>query len=967
MMASLDDKSLFEDIFRLENDTPAEAIGPEGDISYANIQAQQLANRTRWLRTQLVSISDFREYTFFKTAEDPDGTIAGRANTPNNKLFRVSQGDDDELAFKYYLHKDGLAIPDTTLIGIGSIKNTIRQFPTLAAAQADADAGNIPVGSNAYYRDSDYKYLAIEVINNSGILSATGRVMISKGYIDDLASRGLIPAEIDSELEYSEVKYDPVSGRMSEFSLSDGRVFIPLLQLADRSVGSMQLEDNAVTSDKLSSDLNNVIPRNLDPDTGYSDVSYDPVTNKMSTYTMTDGRVFIPLLQINTGAVGMTQLATELQKLIPMELDPDSGYSRVNYDPVTMRMSDYITTDGGVFISRLILGYEVVGFKTLNTALQNKIIAHPQDVVDARPDATRSTLSEIAVRTNARDGSAWSPLPSHVCKAAFGINATGTAIEYRQASGLLFTGKARAGVFTPGAVPSLTKKGRFLTTAVTTPTRTFAVGDYYSYEAYNTNGNLSETLPGTWGSQSLYCGDNLVWNGTEFVIQRGPGTGVIKIAESWYEVTAAGTFNGMALQAGDKLLYTGLQTAGGASMTPRWVLLPAASDALLYAGEFTPATGYPTSPLRNTVYQASATGTISAVTFAAGDYALWDGSAWVRIAGQASTVVAAGGSVSLRCSQNADEWEFRRVDKNIGPVGIRLRAQVATTIRKSLASKLLLIGDSMFGSGTSGAQVLAAVGVPGEVRSYGGSTSDQVQGMLRQEILVNGDNYAGQVICMWHGQNNQPTSELNAAQIRENSLQMAGLVGARDARYVFLSVMGQRTETWNGSRIVVQQHEDQFSKTGVLYELCEWYRRMFPGRWFNVYQNMLAAATDAIDPTFPGMTEKQVASTYGVLPWSIFSGGSFTGFTTNALVYKGTWSDAALPTGGSSMDYYIRIGGGTVGNIIYNSGGVWAEKSIDRTHLSTTGGAALTSGGPGFSNIPASTGLAGMLLNNYFF
>lgn len=966
-MASLDDKSLFEDIFRLENDTPAEAIGPEGDISYANIQAQQLANRTRWLRTQLVSISDFREYTFFKTAEDPDGTIAGRANTPNNKLFRVSQGDDDELAFKYYLHKDGVAIPDTTLIGIGSIKNTIRQFPTLAAAQADADAGNIPVGSNAYYRDSDYKYLAIEVINNSGILSATGRVMISKGYIDDLASRGLIPAEIDSELEYSEVKYDPVSGRMSEFSLSDGRVFIPLLQLADRSVGSMQLEDNAVTSDKLSSDLNNVIPRNLDPDTGYSDVSYDPVTNKMSTYTMTDGRVFIPLLQINTGAVGMTQLATELQKLIPMELDPDSGYSRVNYDPVTMRMSDYITTDGGVFISRLILGDEVVGFKTLNTALQNKIIAHPQDVVDARPDATRSTLSEIAVRTNARDGSAWSPLPSHMCKAAFGINATGTAIEYRQASGLLFTGKARAGVFTPGAVPSLTKKGRFLTTAVTTPTGTFAVGDYYSYEAYNTNGNLSETLPGTWGSQSLYCGDNLVWNGTEFVIQRGPGTGVIKIADSWYEVTAAGTFNGMALQAGDKLLYTGLQTAGGASMTPRWVLIPAASDALLYAGEFTPATGYPASPLRNTVYQADSTGTVSGVVFTVGDYALWDGAAWVRIAGQTSVTVAAGGSVSLRCSQNADEWEFRRVDKNIGPVGIRLRAQVATTIRKSLASKLLLIGDSMFGSGTSGAQVLAAVGVPGEVRSYGGSTSDQVQGMLRQEILVNGDNYAGQVICMWHGQNNQPTSELNAAQIRENSLQMAGLVGARDARYVFLSVMGQRTETWNGSRIVVQQHEDQFAKTGVLYELCEWYRRMFPGRWFNVYQNMLAAATDAIDPTFPGMTEKQVASTYGVLPWSIFNGGSFTGFTTNALVYKGTWSDAALPTGGSSMDYYIRIGGGTVGNIIYNSGGVWAEKSIDRTHLSTTGGAALTSGGPGFSNIPASTGLAGMLLNNYFF
>ncbi|HHF7577495.1 TPA: hypothetical protein ACPTW9_001499, partial [Klebsiella variicola] len=171
-----------------------------------------------------------------------------------------------------------------------------KQYMTLAAAQADI--ANIPEGSATYVRSSDGITLADEYINNSGVLVATGRVMISKGYIDYLASRGLIPAELDSELEYSEVKYDPVSGRMSEFSLSDGRVFIPLLQLADRSVGSMQLEDNAVTSDKLSSDLNNVIPRNLDPDTGYSDVSYDPVTNKMSTYTMTDGRVFIPLLQI---------------------------------------------------------------------------------------------------------------------------------------------------------------------------------------------------------------------------------------------------------------------------------------------------------------------------------------------------------------------------------------------------------------------------------------------------------------------------------------------------------------------------------------------------------------------------------------------------------------------------------------------------------------------------------------------
>lgn len=840
------------------------------------------------------------KFTFYKTAGDPDGTIAGLAATTDGQSFWVAQGPDALSAAWQYQNKAGVAVLQAKQPGTAAITSTIREFPSLAAAQADADAGNIPVGSSAYYRDSDYKYLAIEVINNSGILSATGRVMISKGYIDDLASRGLISTELDDDLDIVDVEHDPVSMRMSKFTMRDGRVFIPLLQVPENSVGN-------------------------------------------------------------------SQLSTEVQQVIPLDLDPDTGYVSVDYDPVTKRMSSYVTTDGDVFISRLLLGDDIVGFSTLTEDVQNKIIAHPQDVVDARPDATRSTLSEIAVRTNACDGSAWSPLPSHVCKAAFGINTTGTAIEYRQASGLLFTGKARAGVFTPGAVPSLTKKGRFLTTAVTTPTGTFAVGDYYSYEAYNTNGNLSETLPGTWGSQSLYCGDNLVWNGTEFVIQRGPGTGVIKIADSWYEVTAAGTFNGMTLQAGDKLLYTGLQTAGGASMTPRWVLLSSASDALVYAGEFAPASGYPASPLRNSVYQASAAGTISGNSFSAGDYALWDGSAWIRIAGQASVTVAAGSSISLRCSQNSDEWEIRRSDKSSGPVGVRLKAQVMTTIRKSLGSKLLLIGDSLFGSGNSGNQILSEVSVPGEVRSYGGSTSDQVLGMLKQEILVNGDNYAGQVICFWHGQNNQPTTDLNAAQIRQDSIEMAALVGARDARYIFLTIMGQRTETWNGSRIVVQQHEDQYAKTGVLYELGEWYRRIFPGRFFNVYQNMLSAATDAIDPTFPGMTEKQVAVTYGVLPWSFFNGGSFTGFTTNDLVYKGTWSDTVLPTGGSSMDYYIRIGGGTVGNIIYNNGGVWSEKSIDRTHLSNAGGLALANGGSGFSTISSSEGLAGMLNNNFFF
>ncbi|HGK3772252.1 TPA: hypothetical protein ACJ12J_005151, partial [Klebsiella pneumoniae] len=146
---------------------------------------------------------------------------------------------------------------------------------------------------------------------------------------------------------------------------------------------------------------------------------------------------------------------------------------------------------------------------------------------------------------------------------------------------------------------------------------------------------------------------------------------------------------------------------------------------------------------------------------------------------------------------------------------------------------------------------------------------------------------------------------------------------------------------WNGVRMVYTQHENQFARTGPLYELTEWYRRMFPEQHAVVYEIMLSAATDAIDPTFPGMTEKQVAAKYGVLPWSFFASALMpSGLTTNMLTYQGTWSNAGTPSGGSHADYYLRIAAGTVGNVIVNNNGSWSEIAIDITHLSQAGGQA---------------------------
>ncbi|MDU6812901.1 MAG: hypothetical protein E6426_12375, partial [Klebsiella pneumoniae] len=288
--------------------------------------------------------------TIDEFVNSPELTLTTRTGTERDTLAGIQKKSDDQ---RVQMAEDGTAVVEKTRQNLIPLS---RQYMTLAAAQADI--ANIPEGSDG--------------------------------------------------LDIVDVEYDPVSMRMSKFTMRDGRVFIPLLQLSENAVAGNNIKNGSVSSEKLSLDVQSILSQELDPDTGFSEINYDPVTRRMCSYTTTDGQVFIPLLQVPENSVGNSQLSTEVQQVIPLDLDPDTGYVSVDYDPVTKRMSRYVTTDGDVFISRLLLGDDIVGFSTLTEDVQNKIIAHPQDVVDARPDATRSTLSEIAVRTNARDGSAWS-------------------------------------------------------------------------------------------------------------------------------------------------------------------------------------------------------------------------------------------------------------------------------------------------------------------------------------------------------------------------------------------------------------------------------------------------------------------------------------------------------------------------------------------------------------------------------
>ncbi|MEY7583324.1 hypothetical protein AB9D14_25980, partial [Klebsiella quasipneumoniae] len=99
-----------------------------------------------------------------------------------------------------------------------------RQYMTLAEAQADI--ANIPEGSTTYYRSPDDSALAIEVINNAGTLTATGRKMPAYSSL----RRGNIL--FDAYNEYSSslltfANWDWYKGATPTFSTTDVNLPLP--------------------------------------------------------------------------------------------------------------------------------------------------------------------------------------------------------------------------------------------------------------------------------------------------------------------------------------------------------------------------------------------------------------------------------------------------------------------------------------------------------------------------------------------------------------------------------------------------------------------------------------------------------------------------------------------------------------------------------------------------------------------
>ena len=178
----------------------ASALNAAGSETNAAASATSSAESASQAAEYADNASDYarNKFTFYKTSSDPDGTIAGLAATTDGQSFWVAQGPDALSAAWQYQNKAGVAVLQAKQPGTAAVTGTIREFPTLAAAQADADAGNILDGAKCWVTNSADATLADEYINNAGTLVATGRKMPSQastlfGNLDGWANSSLNP------------------------------------------------------------------------------------------------------------------------------------------------------------------------------------------------------------------------------------------------------------------------------------------------------------------------------------------------------------------------------------------------------------------------------------------------------------------------------------------------------------------------------------------------------------------------------------------------------------------------------------------------------------------------------------------------------------------------------------------------------------------------------------------------------
>src|SRR5690606_37399298 len=137
-----------------------------------------------------------------------------------------------------------------------------------------------------------------------------------------------------------------------------------------------------------------------------------------------------------------------------------------------------------------------------------------------------------------------------------------------------------------------------------------------------------------------------------------------RVPGDWWRCTSAGTYQGIPLEAGDRLIYLGYRSTSGTGEN-HYAKGPTGEGQFYHCGQFDASGGsMPGSPIEGDLWQVSVAGTAGGMTWAADDLAIYDGGMWGRVPAAEIVAVASGAYYHLRCRTSAAEWEVRRTDKS---------------------------------------------------------------------------------------------------------------------------------------------------------------------------------------------------------------------------------------------------------------------------------------------------------------
>lgn len=729
----------------------------------------------------------------------------------------------------------------------------------------------------------------------------------------------------------------------------EGRFVIEAISMMANAVHTASIQPAAVTLPKLAQEVKDSFPASFDAT--YSDYLYLilDAMNRIAFGIKKDGTVegkfAITAANILANAIATANIQNEAVTLAKLATEVKSGFSTVfdaTYTDWLYLLLDSMNRIGlgikkdGTLVAKVALANGSVTETMLSSAVLAKLPSSAFNRlntpnlydVDIEDDGLwRGVEIEIPCKTELT-GYGFAQFPPVKTKILRGLNNTGTSLQFAKTSGISLRGKRYRGTFDPtsSGIVGTNLVGRY-GNSVSNSYPAFpagSTGDCWVIDCGNTTATV------TANGLTFKTGDMLVKTAGGYAIQPGPGDGTFREGDFW-NVTTSGTFGGAALLSTGRIIMLGYESASG----PKYVKYIASKTGEFYLmGECDPSTFTPSSPRNGDLFVFSAGGTTQGVTGATGDNLIYDGG-WGLV--QSGLVTIANGLAFALPCENARDWSVRRTDKSTTSVTINAKGQGAS-LRRRPSDELLLLSDSMFGVNAVGNNILSLSGRTGTVLSYGGGTSNDVLAMLRSH-LRGSDPYKGRVCVFWHGQNNST----DTAQIKMAAYEMASLVGSVQKRFAFWSVLGTRGATFNGTRIVIAQHEDAKAGTNFIAQTEQFYQAAFPNQFFCTRQALLDSAVGRTTPDlqFPGMTEAQVASTYGIVPLSYFFNYSSVSWTPSQLNFLGYHSASGLPSGGNDLDYYVRTGGGTVGLIIVKVSGTWTENTHDTVHLTAAGSLAV--------------------------